>query len=262
MSSSEGAALRSAWDVNHHYFFSYVSALQNDLGPLRVLDFGCGQGSHVRLLRAAGVECVGADVFYGGHDWDDPELAELLAAGIVHRIPYGGSLPFPDASFDVVFTDQVLEHVEDLAAVMKDLDRVLRRGGRMYHHFPTLETLREAHLGMPLLHRLPPGRARWRYVLTLRRLGLGTYKDGLPAEEWTSRGLDWLDRYCHYRGVAEITAQLDPRYVIAHREIDYCLFRAQDRAVLRRALAVRPLQGAYARLFRRLAFVAIEGRKL
>jgi SAM-dependent methyltransferase len=49
----------------------------------------------------------------------------------------GRRLPFPDAAFDAVFSSNVLEHVQDLDALLGEIQRVLRPGGLSLHLMPT-----------------------------------------------------------------------------------------------------------------------------
>jgi SAM-dependent methyltransferase len=158
-------------------------------------------------------------------------------------------------------SNQVFEHVERLGAVVRELERVLKQNGTAYHHFPSREVLREGHIGIPLAHRLPEGRLRFAYVALLRRLGLGSNKADLPIRTWTRVMLDWLDAYCYYRPYAQLVSEFTEHFSIRHCEIDYCRFRAADRPWLRRTLEVESLRGFYERLFRRLAFMAVEMRK-
>jgi SAM-dependent methyltransferase len=248
-----------AVDVNRRYFVDYVL---RSTGDGRVLDFGCGAGEVVRLLRSEGIECYGADVFYeGAGDRGDPLVSPMVENGFVREIGPDGRLPFEDDSFDLIVSDQVFEHVEDLEAVLDELDRVLRPDGRMYHHFPSKEVLREGHIGIPLAHRLPRGRLRAGYTHLLYRFGFGTHRDGRPtASGWVAWKLDWIDRYCVYRPYRALRRSFDRRYVVTHREIDYCRFRAGGRPVLERLLGVDALIPIYERLFRRLAFMALELR--
>ena len=113
-------------------FYSRINALVDEKS--RVLDFGAGRAwwmfepipemtKRLRMLRGRVKEVVGTDV--------DPAVLTnpSLDKGIVVEI--GKPLPFEDASFDVVFADFVLEHVneEDAQDVADDIMRVLKPGG-------------------------------------------------------------------------------------------------------------------------------------
>lgn len=249
-----------AQTANERYFLDYAMRQRERRGaPIRVLDFGCGLGEKVRLLRQAGIDCVGAEVFYGGTAWDDAALFELLDSGLIRRVGADGRLPFEEDSFDLIISDEVIEHVEDLAGVAVELERVLRPGGVMYHQFPTREILREVHIGIPLAHRLPAGAVRFAYVFALRCAGVGTYRREVGGRRaWTAAKLAWIDRYCFYRPLCEVERTLGAGRRIRHREADCARARAREHALLGRVLAWRRLDGVIGRAFRRVASAALE----
>jgi SAM-dependent methyltransferase len=248
-------------DVNRTYFVDLARRLRpRDQRRLRVLDFGCGTGQTVRLLREAGFDCLGADVFYEGGDYRDPDLAAFLEQGTIRQISEAGELPFENDSFDLIISNMVLEHVGDLRQALAEMGRVLRPDGLMRHHFPSLEVLREGHIGLPIVHRLPRGRARSAYALTLRSLGLGYHKQGMSRREWTRTNLDWIDSYCNYRSRSQLLSEFRGRFDATNHELDYCRFRARSRPLIRRLLEIEVLGPLYERVFRRLAFMAVELR--
>jgi SAM-dependent methyltransferase len=88
-----------------------------EYGSFSILDVGCGARPYERLFVAAGGAYVGCD------------LASNPVADI-HGT--ADALPVDEASFDVVLSTQVLEHVPDPAAAVAELRRVLRPGGRAF----------------------------------------------------------------------------------------------------------------------------------
>jgi SAM-dependent methyltransferase len=250
--------MHGADNVNRRYFAHYVQHVARP-GAV-VLDYGCGSGTVVEMLRAAGYDAHGVDIRWPGATTPDIEASDLGREGVLRYYEEGGRLPFDDDTFDVVVSDQVFEHVVPLEASVREIERVLRPGGVASHHFPSRAVWREGHIGIPLAHRLPPGRARLTYTTALRRAGLGKFKDDRPAREWAAEKLEWIDRWTIYRPAREIHAIFGRNADLVNREIDYCRFRAGDRRGLRAVLnwpaSKRPAEA----LFRRLAFEAIETR--
>jgi ubiquinone/menaquinone biosynthesis C-methylase UbiE len=101
-----------------------------------VVDLGCGAGEFASALREAGAHPIGVDVAREAlrrAAERDPALALRLWAP-------GERLPLDDASADVAWAGEVLEHVVDLAAWLSEVRRVLRPGGELLfstpHHGP------------------------------------------------------------------------------------------------------------------------------
>jgi ubiquinone/menaquinone biosynthesis C-methylase UbiE len=68
----------------------------------------------------------------------------------------GETLPFPDASFDVVYSANVLEHTRDAKQVLREALRVLKPGGILHFEMPNFTSFFEGHyltIMPPLLHR-------------------------------------------------------------------------------------------------------------
>ncbi len=91
----------------------------------RTLDIGCGDGSVLEALRARTSEFVGVD--------RSPAAVELTRARVpgaaVVEADVQEALPFPDASFDSVLMLDVVEHLNNPIAAIREIRRVLRPRG-------------------------------------------------------------------------------------------------------------------------------------
>lgn len=99
-----------------------------------ILEIGCGGGEHLRLLAASNRRCVGIDISAEAIRSvpDLPANVELRVADAVDL-----SL-FPDASFDIAFSKQLIEHIhpDDVLTHLREVCRVLRPGGRYVFETP------------------------------------------------------------------------------------------------------------------------------
>jgi SAM-dependent methyltransferase len=111
-------------------------AAHDALGDYRVLDVGCGERPYEPLFSAYASAYTGVDPV------DNPR-ADLRAAA--------EELPLEDGSADVTLCIQVLEHVDDPQAVVRELARVTAPGGRV---------LLSTH-GVMVYHPAPVDRWRW-----------------------------------------------------------------------------------------------------
>jgi len=98
----------------------------------RVLDVGAGDAPYRELF---------GHVRYQTSDW---ALSQYESAIPVDYVAPGHSLPVPDHTFDAVLFTQVLEHVPNPQAVLNELFRVLRPGGRLYLSAPFVWQVHEA----------------------------------------------------------------------------------------------------------------------
>jgi 2-polyprenyl-3-methyl-5-hydroxy-6-metoxy-1,4-benzoquinol methylase len=117
---AEGLA-PSDFDLRRRFVLEHVSAGE------RVLDVGCAEGRFAAELSRAGARVVGVDVAeepLARARARHPELDLRLIAG-------EGAWELEDASFDVVWAGEVIEHVADTAAWLSQVRRVLRSGGSL-----------------------------------------------------------------------------------------------------------------------------------
>lgn len=94
----------------------------------RVLDIGCGGGFLAEEFAQIGCNVTGIDP-------SAPTIAQAEAhaqevgLAITYRVASGEAIPFADATFDIAYCCDVLEHVDDLNRVIAETARVLKPGG-------------------------------------------------------------------------------------------------------------------------------------
>lgn len=105
---------------------------------MKILDLGCSSGY--------------MGEFYAGHN--DVHYADIRAEAMAdldvpeshkHVVDATAEMPFPDATFDVVFCADMLEHVADDDAVLQNIHRVLKPGGRLLVTVPAYSRLYGHH---------------------------------------------------------------------------------------------------------------------
>ena len=157
--------------------------------PDAVLDFGCGAGHLAGHLCEHGFDVTACDI---AEKMIAAARGEFASTNIdwVTLSPEWIRLPFADQSFEAVVASSVLEYVEDVDLVFRELSRVLRDGGVLLFNVPNphnarrrRERLIRALARIGWIRRaacaLPRGRRYLRY--------LSLSRTRLPLREWRDR---------------------------------------------------------------------------
>jgi SAM-dependent methyltransferase len=131
-----------------------AARLPYPLSGRRLLEIGSGVGTLQLVARSGAIRAFGIDPSSAGAR---AGRCQLLERGLANTIvcAVGEELPFPNASFDVVCSSQVLEHTHDPARVLAETLRVLRPGGWFVHVFPNYGSFWEGHYGVVWFPHLP-----------------------------------------------------------------------------------------------------------
>jgi 2-polyprenyl-3-methyl-5-hydroxy-6-metoxy-1,4-benzoquinol methylase len=153
--------MREIWDpsIERHSYHCYHNQLDVYLDladrykAQTVLDVGCAQGTLALLLAERGKRVTAVDIRpafleYAKSRWERGEI-EFLAANIFDEPPLG--------TFDLVFANQIIEHVVYPAQLLRTLAQYVRPGGALVITTPNHDYIRNAlptyrELGDPKQH--------------------------------------------------------------------------------------------------------------
>jgi glycosyltransferase involved in cell wall biosynthesis/SAM-dependent methyltransferase len=153
------------------------AGLAEDLPEGPALDVGCGAGPGLRYLAMRGVAAIGVDrSFYA--------LRQAAARAQSRGLVQGDALlgfPFRDGAFGLVVASEVIEHLPDGIAFLRECRRILRRGGVLILTTPNLWDVRR--LVKPLVGQTWSGHADPTHVnlYTPRRLSREMEMAGFAA---------------------------------------------------------------------------------
>ena len=110
---------------------SLVEKIRASLGTPnpRILDVGCGTGANLKMLAAHG-RAEGVDISTQAIEFCRERGLDSVKLGAAEQLPYD------DGSFDLVTALDVIEHLDDDVAGLREMRRVLRRKGRLLVFVP------------------------------------------------------------------------------------------------------------------------------
>jgi len=111
---------------------AYIKEYALKIKKSKILDIGCGDGEYTSFFCSNDNEVFGLDI-------KNRVRQEFRKFQFVKG--NAESLPFPDESFDLIISFDVLEHIHDDLKAIKEMHRVLKEGGNLFLETPNRERL-------------------------------------------------------------------------------------------------------------------------
>jgi ubiquinone/menaquinone biosynthesis C-methylase UbiE len=187
--------------LDHETWIRPAFAMLGEVAGRDVLDYGCGHGMAAVVLARRGARVTACDLSLA-YLQEAEARAGANGAGVAFVQADGERLPFAGGSFDAVWGNAILHHL-DVRTAARELFRVLRPGG--------IAVLCEPWGENPLLswarRRLPyPGKGRTPDEQPLRRRHLRVLRGVFPSLEW--RGYQLLGMARRVVGPGRLAAAL------------------------------------------------------
>ncbi len=183
-----------------------------------VLDFGCGEGKMVYAFRKLGYRAFGADVAAPSREVESLIEAEGLSEPgeqplkVIQAENY--EIPFNNEYFDFVVSWDVMEHVQHHVGALSEINRVLKRGGRSLHFFPSRYCFLEPHISVPLGTVLQG----YGYLYLWALLGLmGKSQQASTAREVARKNYEFLRTETNYLSKKQLVKLADGTF----RDIEF-----------------------------------------
>lgn len=120
-------------EVERHRYHDYAPWMPDVMGfnkhpGEKLLEVGCGMGTDLLQFARGGAICTGVDLTPRSIEISRHRFKLYDVPG-TFLIADGEKLPFPENTFDVVYSNGVLHHTPDTAGAVQEIHRVLRPGG-------------------------------------------------------------------------------------------------------------------------------------
>lgn len=212
-------AYKRSISITHRHIISIVNTLIREKFKkrhIRILDAGFGQAKLLKFLHEflpkfnpdITFEVFGYDI--SDHGVQDngfyQKAIETLKMDFpnldweerLKLITSDSKWPFEAGYFDIVISNQVLEHVWNHNFFLDENNRVLCLGGMAIHLFPVKEVIIDWHLFLPFVHKFKNWDFTYKFISFCSRMGLGKYVNELNLEEYSQSHADFVHFYCNY----------------------------------------------------------------
>lgn len=229
------SAFQDSESITYRHMLSVLNTMLRyeeellDKPKIKILDAGCGHGKMLCYLHKYlpifnkekefllyGYDVADHGVQENGYmestfDYLKNNVPDVDWSSRIKLIKSDDAWPFEDNYFDIVISNQVLEHVWNHDQFFSEQARVLNHKGFSHHIFPVKEVFLDWHIFLPAVHKLNGWDAIYSKIKFYSQLGLGVYP---KTKKDFDNNLDnfarvWADKiyhYCNYKTYKELAS--------------------------------------------------------
>lgn len=247
--------------ITHLHIYAVINTIiQYKCNPeknksIRLLDVGCGNGIMLSTLikelpcrhpyfsfEFFGLDVDDSNVQEKGYFNKTINLLETNAPGTIWKtqlklIKSDEAWPFPDNFFDLIYSNQVMEHVFNQSLMLSEIRRTMDENGYSFHLYPLRHYLYEGHLFIPLVHKFKSWSTTYYWIKWANILGIGTYKihkkEGLchSLHEYAERHADYMAYQVNYQTSRQITSTAKECRLKPSFDFSYLYYKQKLRSV-------------------------------
>lgn len=245
--------------ITHLHIYAIINTLvtyrlKSHEKKINILDVGCGNGLLLStLIKQLPLRHPDLRIDFYGLDVDDSHVQEkgffaktvsLLRATdpsvaweekvklTQSDVPW----PFEDNFFDIIFSNQVMEHVFNQSYFLNEIKRTMHKDGYSFHLYPLKHDVFEGHLLIPFAHKFKSWTSTYYWIKGASYLGMGKYKThkkgGLctSIEHFAERHADYLYYQVNYQTANEISKTAKACHLRASFDFSYLYYKQKFRS--------------------------------
>lgn len=222
--------------ITHLHLYAIINTIikhryaPQNISKIRILDVGCGNGTLLStLVKELPLKNPGTFFEFYGLDVNDSHIQELgyftktisLLQSVDSQVEWQKNLklissseqwPFENDFFDIIFSNQVMEHVFNQELVLKEIRRTMKDHGYSFHLYPLRHYIYEGHLLIPFAHKFKSWTTTYYWIKWNIYLGFGTYRKHKKAgltnsiREFAEKHSDYITYEVNYQTTRQIAA--------------------------------------------------------